>query len=134
MRPGVPGLSDNIQVTSIIDRFLEHARIYYFYHGGDRQVYLSSADMMPRNLDRRVELLVPILASDCKKKAIQLLELCLSDNVKARHIQPDGTSRKSPPSYPAIRSQEEFQQRAIAAEATAFESKRMTFTPVEPGG
>ncbi|MGH7128843.1 MAG: polyphosphate kinase 1, partial [Planctomycetaceae bacterium] len=60
LRPGVKGLSDHIQVVSVIDRYLEHSRIFYFHHGGDRRVYLSSADWMPRNLDRRIELLVPV--------------------------------------------------------------------------
>src|SRR5258708_2162392 len=60
LRPGVRNLSENISVVSIIDRFLEHSRIFYFYHGGDERVFISSADWMPRNLDRRVELLVPV--------------------------------------------------------------------------
>jgi len=90
LMPQVSGLSDRIRVTSIIDRFLEHSRIFYFYHGGDRLVFMSSADLMPRNLDRRVELLIPILDEECKQRVIELLELCLDDNVKARRILPSG--------------------------------------------
>ncbi len=133
LRPGVPGLSEHIRVTSIIDRFLEHARIFYFYHGGDRRVFISSADLMPRNLDRRVELLVPILNDDCKRQTIRILETCVRDNVKARRLNSDGTY-----SLPAIRhenpvrSQAEFQRLAKDAEENAFESKRMTFIPLEP--
>ena len=132
LRPHVPGLSDNIRVTSIIDRFLEHARIFYFYHGGDRLVFLSSADLMPRNLDRRVELLVPILDDDCKQRTIDVLELCLSDNVKARRILPDGSCERVAGTGPPVRSQDEFQRRAVEADERALERKRMMFTPLGP--
>ncbi|MEZ6087585.1 MAG: hypothetical protein R3C05_06080 [Pirellulaceae bacterium] len=72
MKPGVPGLSENIEVISIIDRYLEHARIFYFHHGGDEAVFISSADWMPRNLDRRVELFVPVQDTGCRQKLLQL--------------------------------------------------------------
>jgi polyphosphate kinase len=133
LKPGVPKLSENIRVTSIIDRFLEHARIYYFYHGGDRRVFISSADLMQRNLDRRVELLVPILDSDCKRQAIRILEYCLKDNVKARRIRPDGGYDKPTPNIQSpFRCQTEFERFAREAEEGAFESKRMMFIPLEP--
>ncbi len=92
LRPGVPGLSDTITVTSIVGRFLEHSRIFYFLNGGKEEVYIGSADWMQRNLDRRVELLAPI--SDPKLRTHlkeEVLDVCLRDNVKARRLLPDGT-------------------------------------------
>lgn len=93
LRPGVPGLSENITVTSVIDRFLEHARVLYFHSGGDERVFISSADWMPRNLDRRVELLIPILDPGCRERLIGVLKTQLADTVKARQLQPDGSWR-----------------------------------------
>jgi len=133
LRPQVPGLSDNIHVTSVIDRFLEHSRIYYFYHGGDRLVFMSSADLMPRNLDRRVELLIPVLDEDCRQRAIDVLELCLADNVKARRILADGGSESVNKTDPPIQSQLESQRLATKAAENAVERKRMMFTPLAPG-
>ncbi len=135
LRPGIPGLSENITVTSVIDRFLEHARILYFHHGGDERVFISSADWMPRNLDRRVELLVPILDENCKRRTINILKACLRDNVRARRILPDGSS-EPPDAMPTRpwRSQLEFQRRAREAAEAAFERNRTTFVPVEPSG
>lgn len=91
LRPGVPGVSENIRVISIVGRYLEHSRIYYFGNGGEAEVYLGSADLMPRNLDRRVEVLFPV-----KDPVIRnylrgtLLEVQLRDNARARVLQPDG--------------------------------------------
>ena len=98
LRPGVPGVSDTIRVISIVGRFLEHSRIYYFHNGGEEQIYLGSADLMSRNLIRRVEVLFPIE----DRKLIRLLrdkvlETYLSDNVKAREMQPDGSYRRKIP-------------------------------------
>ena len=91
LKPGVPGLSENIRVTSIVSRFLEHARIYYFRNGGDDEVLLGSADLMPRNLERRVEILFPVLDSRLKKMLVEnILFTHLNDNVKARELLPDG--------------------------------------------
>jgi polyphosphate kinase len=92
LRPGIPGLSDNIRVISIVGRFLEHSRIYYFGNNGDEQIYLGSSDLMPRNLNRRVELLFPIE----NRRMIRhlhdnVLATYLADNVKARQMKPDGT-------------------------------------------
>ncbi len=98
LRPGVPGLSDNITVTSIVGRFLEHSRIFYFANGGDEDVYIGSADWMMRNLNRRVELVTPIDDPRLKKQLKEALELCLSDNVKARRLLPEGSyERITPP-------------------------------------
>ena len=68
LRPGVKGVSETIEVVSIVDRFLEHSRIFHFRNGGDEEVYLSSADWMPRNLDRRIELLFPVGARGCARR------------------------------------------------------------------
>lgn len=91
LRPGVPGRSENIQVISIVDRFLEHARIMYFYNGGEEEVYLSSADWMTRNLTRRIELMCPVFDSTLRQILIKMLHLNINDNVKARELQPNGT-------------------------------------------
>jgi polyphosphate kinase len=92
LRPGVPGLSDNIRVISIVGRFLEHSRIYYFRNGGNEQIYLGSADLMPRNLDRRVEILFPVENPQLiRQLRDQVLAIYLADNVKARQMQADGT-------------------------------------------
>ncbi len=116
LRPGLKGLSDNIQVTSIVGRFLEHTRIYYFCNGGNEEVYLGSADLMLRNLDRRVELLFPIEDKRLVRHLRDLvLEPCMKDNVKARRMLPDGTyARVEPgPDEPPFNSQAEFIQRRI---------------------
>lgn len=92
LRPGIPGVSENIRVTSIVDRFLEHARIYYFENGGKPEMYMGSSDMMPRNLLARVEVLFPVLDKEMMVNIRDsILRVHLSDNVKARVLQPDGT-------------------------------------------
>jgi polyphosphate kinase len=91
LRPGVPGLSDTINVVSIVGRFLEHSRIFYFLNGGEEDVFIGSADWMLRNLDRRVEVLVPIEDPRVKTHLKgEVLEVCLKDNTKARRLLPDG--------------------------------------------
>jgi len=91
LRPGVPGISDNITVTSVVGRFLEHPRIYYFRNGGDAELLLGSADLMPRNLDRRVEQLFPIEDPDLRESVYeQILRVHLQDNMQARCLLPDG--------------------------------------------
>jgi polyphosphate kinase len=91
LRPGVPGLSDRIEVVSIVGRFLEHARIFHFLNGGDEEVYLASADWMTRNLDRRIELMFPVEDAACRRKVLQALDVLFQDNVKARRLDGDGT-------------------------------------------
>ncbi|MBN1873502.1 MAG: polyphosphate kinase 1 [Anaerolineae bacterium] len=92
LRPGVPGVSDNIRVTSIVGRFLEHTRIYYFHNGGNEEVWLGSADLMPRNLDRRVEILFPVEDAHLRRTLRDnILLVHLKDNVQARELQPNGT-------------------------------------------
>jgi polyphosphate kinase len=91
LRPGVPGTSDNIRVISIVDRFLEHARIFHFGNGGKREVYLSSADWMPRNFQRRIEVMFPIEDEGLRDRVIdEILGIALKDNVKARQLMSDG--------------------------------------------
>ncbi|MFY9255428.1 MAG: polyphosphate kinase 1 [Fuerstiella sp.] len=133
LKPGIPGLSENIEVISIIDRFLEHARIFHFRHGGDDQVLISSADMMPRNLDRRIELLIPILDDECRRKAINILKTCMKDNSKARVIRADGGFNAPKMSADTgFRSQQEFQRQAKETEKNASEAMRRMFVPLEP--
>lgn len=91
LRPGIPGISENISVRSIVGRFLEHSRIYYFYNDGDETIYLSSADWMNRNLDRRVELLFPVEDKDAITKVKEILAVSLSDTIKARILKTDGS-------------------------------------------
>jgi len=97
LRPGIPGISENITVSSIVGRFLEHARIYYFHNGGSEEIFLGSADLMPRNLDRRVEILFPIENAAIKKAIIStILPVQLKDNVKSRLMQSNGTYIRTP--------------------------------------
>ncbi|MCS5502414.1 RNA degradosome polyphosphate kinase [Lysinibacillus sp. A4] len=84
IRPGIPGISENITVTSIVGRFLEHSRIYWFHHNGENKVYLSSADMMTRNMIKRVEILFPVYASEAKTRIIDIMNAQLMDTAKAR--------------------------------------------------
>jgi polyphosphate kinase len=92
--PGAPGLSENIQVISVIDHYLEHSRIYYFANAGAEELYLSSADWMPRNLERRVELMFPILQEDIYRQVREILESYFQDNVQARLLLPNGRWKK----------------------------------------
>ena len=96
LRPGVPGVSEKIEVTSVVGRFLEHSRVFYFHNGGEEEVYIGSADLMPRNIDHRVEILVPILDPGLiRTLREEVLAVYLSDTVKARHMLASGTySRK----------------------------------------
>ena len=105
LKPGVPGLSDLIRAVSIVDRFLEHARIFYFANHDTPEYLLASADWMPRNLDRRVEIAFPVLDPALRAQIAAVLDVQLGDTVKARRIRPDGTSERISAS-PALRSQE----------------------------
>ncbi|TCL33261.1 polyphosphate kinase [Anaerospora hongkongensis] len=114
LRPGLPGVSDNITVRSIVGRFLEHSRIFYFANGGDSSVFLSSADWMPRNLNERVELMVPIQDNDHKDRIKEILELILKDNLKAHVMKKDGSYRKVEKRSKAINSQEKLYEQAVS--------------------
>lgn len=94
LRVGIPGVSENITVRSIVGNFLEHARIFYFENGGNPQLFAGSADWMPRNLDRRVEILFPLLQEDVKEKAYSILKVQMSDTLKAHILKPDDTYEK----------------------------------------
>jgi len=131
LRPGVPGLSDNISVISIIDRFLEHSRIMHFTHAGDDIALISSADWMPRNLDRRVELLIPVESDTCKQILIDALKIFVSENVKGHVLQPDGSYHRVSGSNPdmQVRSQQVLYQQAVKAQQLTEQSTPTTFQP-----
>lgn len=97
LKVGIKGISDNIKVRSIVGRYLEHSRIYYFENNGDPKLFISSADLMPRNLERRVETLIPIEQENLKQTLIDILQLYLKDNFKARELQPSGEYLKVSP-------------------------------------
>lgn len=105
LRPGVEGLSERIKVRSIVDRFLEHSRIYYFENGGNPEVWLSSADWMTRNLTRRLEIMCPVTSSSNREALEQIMKLTLADNVKAKRLLPNGKYEPIRSSEPALRSQ-----------------------------
>jgi polyphosphate kinase len=113
LRPGVRGVSDNIQVTSIVGRFLEHSRVFYFLNGGKEEVYMGSADLMPRNIDHRVEVLVPVRDERIIRTIREdVLAVYLADNVNARAMQPDGTyTRKKSGGNHAVCAQEKLLRR-----------------------
>ncbi|HOO60900.1 MAG TPA: RNA degradosome polyphosphate kinase [Bacillota bacterium] len=114
LRPGVKGLSENIEVRSITGRFLEHSRIYYFFNEGLEDIYLSSADWMPRNLDRRVELLFPVEDEDCKARCMEVLHVELADNVRSSFLDANGNYHKMDlRGKHKVDSQEELQMHEI---------------------
>lgn len=115
LRPGIPKVSENIQVRSIIGRFLEHHRLFYFRHGGSDRVFLSSADWMPRNLNERVELMIPIEDKDHKERIRSILDLYLRDNQKAHVMRADGSYRKLVSKDDRISAQEVLMKEAKKA-------------------
>jgi polyphosphate kinase len=127
LRPGLPGISDNIRVTSIVDRFLEHSRVFLFANNGDPQVYIGSADWMDRNLSRRVEVVFPIEAPELKQRLIrEILATSLADNCKARELLANGSYRRIVPEagQPGLHSQEAFLEMAALNAA-----RRLNETP-----
>ena len=108
LKPGIAGISDNIRVISIIGRFLEHSRAYYFHNGGKEELYLGSADIMPRNLDDRIETLFPVFDKALIQRVKGDLQLLLTDNVKAWEMTPDGLYAKICNDEPKVNSQALF--------------------------
>ncbi len=109
LRPGVPGVSENISVRALVDRFLEHGRVFTFANGGKQEVYIASADWMPRNFHRRVEVMVPIEDPNLKARLVEILELQQQDNVKAWRLTKDGNyERVEARGNPPVRAQSRF--------------------------
>jgi polyphosphate kinase len=125
LRPGVSGVSDTIEVVSIVDRFLEHARIFYFKNGGDEEVYLASADWMTRNLDKRIELMFPVEDTACRAKVLHALNAMFRDNVKARQLGADGAYRRKRPG----RGEEPFRAQQFLYEEARREHSRSRAAP-----
>jgi len=119
LRPKIPGLSENIRVISIVGRFLEHSRIYYFENAGDPSVYLSSADWMPRNFFRRIEVAFPVQTPALRDQIINdVIPTFLHDRVKARELQPDGIYRRLKPEGAEPHRQAQWQFREVSRERT----------------
>ncbi len=110
LRPGVPGVSENIEVRAIVDRFLEHGRVFPFANGGKRELFLSSADWMPRNFHRRVEVMVPIEDEEIKTRLTDILAVQLADTAKSWRLLSDGGYERIQPAdgEAALRSQQRF--------------------------
>jgi len=133
LRPGVEGLSRNIQVISIVDRYLEHARVFKFRQGGDNRMFISSADWMGRNLDKRIELMVPIDDPSCRSFLDYVLESCFRDNVSSWTIQQDGTSRRASPGRRGeFRSQQELWEWCQQLHQNATNPGTTVFKPILP--
>ena len=136
LRTGIKGVSENIQVHSIVGNFLEHSRIFDFCNDGQAEVYMGSADWMPRNLDRRVEIVFPVLDQELKKKVLHILDLEFEDNVKAHILQPDGTYEKiDKRGKMLVNSQEIFCREAeqlVPKQDKAYQDR--VFVPAEPVG
>jgi polyphosphate kinase len=129
LRPGVKDLSENITVVSILDRYLEHARILRFHHGGDDLAFISSADWMPRNIDRRIELLVPIEDPPSRSRLISILETYFEDNAKARELQSDGVWKRDKSRKKRRRSQELLYEDSVRRLKSAEQSQQTVFEP-----
>lgn len=134
LKPGDPKYSKNIEVISVIDRFLEHARVFYFHQGGDAEIYIASADWMTRNLEKRIELMIPIEQATLKRRLVRILEAFFQDNVQASRLMPDGTSQRIVRSkgQKAFRVQEQFYQHARKIAKAREHERAMTFEPHVP--
>jgi len=125
-------VSENIRVLSIVGRYLEHSRAYWFGNGGSPELYLSSADLMGRNLDRRVELMFPVLQEDCRSRVLEVLEAQFADNQKARLLLPDGAYRAiTPGKAEPSRAQEALYQKLRAEHDRILSTPPSRFVPLE---
>ena len=135
LRVGIPGVSENITVRSIVGYFLEHSRIFYFENGGRSELYASSADWMPRNLDRRIEIMFPLEDEDIRQKAMHILTTELEDTEQAQVMNKDGTyERVDRRGKDIVNSQLQFGREAAKTAETTREAKTNTrvFTPEKP--
>ncbi len=138
LKAGVPALSENIEVHSIVGNFLEHSRIFYFENDGSPELFMGSADWMPRNLDKRVEIIFPVEEESLKESVLHVLKVQLEDNVKAHILKPDGTYEKPDKRGKVlINSQAQFCEEAIRSAEAATESEdpaaSRVFIPIESG-
>lgn len=133
LKTGIPGISENIRVRSIVGNFLEHSRIFYFYNDGEEEIYMGSADWMPRNLDRRVEILFPVEDEKLKKQVFHILEVELMDNTKAHLLGDDGTySKIDKRGKVLVNSQEQFCEEAkLELNGNENEYRERIFVPAE---
>lgn len=135
LRPGIKGVSENIKVRSIVGTFLEHTRIYSFYHNGEEKVYLSSADMMTRNMETRVEILFPILKDHLKRRIFEWVGIMLADNVKAREQDSSGNYHyvERKPDELEVYSQQALCEMAHQARESEEEKKKILFQRLNNG-
>jgi polyphosphate kinase len=134
LKPGDPRWSKNIEVISVIDRFLEHTRLFHFHSGGDGEVFIASADWMARNLERRIELMIPIEDNALKRRLTRILEAFFQDNTQASKLLPDGTSQRLTriAGQRPFRVQAHFYQQARKAAKAREHGRSMTFEPHVP--
>lgn len=137
LKVGIPDVSENIEVRSIVGNFLEHSRIFYFLNDGQEELYMGSADWMQRNLDRRVEILFPVLDDELKQKVKHILDVELADNTKAHFLQPDGNYEKPDKRGKVlVNSQSRFCEEAVEAVETISKLdnvyRERVFIPAEP--
>ncbi|MBN1436363.1 MAG: polyphosphate kinase 1 [Sedimentisphaerales bacterium] len=133
LRPGIKKVSQNIEVISIVDRYLEHARIFYFANGGHEEVYISSADWMGRNLDRRLELMMPVIDSNHKEYLIDMLKTFFRDNVNAHRLNSDGSYERVTTQGKAIRAQQQLYKKTVEA-VQSIEKTALRFRPMTHAG
>lgn len=134
LKTGIPGVSDNIEVRSIVGNFLEHSRIFYFLNDGNEEIFMGSADWMPRNLDRRVEILFPVLDEKLQKSVKHILDVELADNVKSHLLKPDGNYEKIDKRGKAkVNSQTVFCEEAVSLVPKPKQAyQERIFVPAEP--